>query len=84
MPRGRKLDPDALREFLLALKVPEVDLDQQYCICYTSVNQSLVVKIISKEGLQREKSGPGNNWWMSYQVTRNWKEKKMSVRVLAG
>ena len=27
MPRGRKLDSDALREFLLALKVPEVDFD---------------------------------------------------------
>lgn len=52
----QKVDPDALREFLLALKAPEVDPDiSTFAFATFLLTRVLVVKIIAKQGLQREK-----------------------------
>lgn len=71
---------------LFSIKSPWCGARQQYfCICYTSVDQNLVVNIISKQGLQREKRGQVTYRWMLYKVTGNWRKKEnVCVCVLTG
>lgn len=53
---------------------------QYFCICDTCVDQNLVVKIISEQGLRREKGSQATYWEMPYEGTGN-PRKKMSMFV---